>query len=58
MSRYYTPEECRRKADQHWDMAGLARQDRDYIDAEKHTRMARVWDARVVDGGFEEKSEK
>lgn len=30
----------RRKADQAWEMAGLARQDRDYADAEKRTKEA------------------
>ena len=28
------------KADQHWDMAGLARQDGDVKDAERHTAEA------------------
>lgn len=31
----------RRKADQHWEMAGLARQDNDQADAERHTLEAR-----------------
>ena len=30
-----------RKANQHWEMAGLARQDRDPVDAERHTKLAR-----------------
>jgi hypothetical protein len=32
-----------RKSDQHWDMAGLARQDRDMKDAERHTAIAREY---------------
>ena len=35
----------RRKADQHWDMAGLARQDGDRTDAERHTSKAREHEA-------------
>lgn len=31
------------KADQHWDMAGLARQDGDTRDEEKHTKLAREY---------------
>lgn len=34
----------RRKADQHWEMAGLARQDRDYEDAQRHTEKAREYE--------------
>lgn len=30
-----------RKADQHWDMAGLARQDGDVKDEQRHTAEAR-----------------
>jgi hypothetical protein len=38
---------CRRKADQHWDMAGLARQDGDKKDAERHTKLAREWEEKA-----------
>ncbi len=48
----YTAEDCRRKADQHWEMAGLARQDGDTADAHRHTREARLWDQRAADGGY------
>jgi hypothetical protein len=34
----------RRKADQHWEMAGLARQDGDMVDAERHTAEARRYE--------------
>jgi hypothetical protein len=40
-----TPEYYRRKADQHWEMAGLARQDGDHKDEQKHTKLAREFDA-------------
>lgn len=50
-------EGCRRKADQHWEMAGLARQDGDKVDAERHTQLARLWDQRARDGGWDGKSE-
>jgi hypothetical protein len=51
--RYYSAEDCRRKADQHWDMAGLARQDGDKTDEQKHTDKAREWDQRARSGGWE-----
>lgn len=35
---------CMRKANQHWDMAGLARQDRDTADAQRHTDLARDYE--------------
>lgn len=38
-ARYY-----RMKADQEWDMAGLARQDRDPADEKKHTDKAREYE--------------
>lgn len=38
-SNYY-----RRKADQHWDMAGLARQDGDKADEIRQTKKAREFD--------------
>jgi hypothetical protein len=37
--------DCRRKADQHWEMAGLARQDRDTEDERRHTAEARRWES-------------
>lgn len=37
----------RMKADQHWDMAGLARQDRDSADEKRHTELARDYDRRA-----------
>lgn len=37
-------EHCRRKADQAWEMAGLARQDGDLKDAERYTKEARKWE--------------
>lgn len=45
--RKYTEEECWRKANQHWEMAGLARQDRDFKDANRHTEAARKWEVRA-----------
>lgn len=43
-----TPEEAWRKADQHWEMAGLARQDGDKADAERHTKLARKFEEMVI----------
>lgn len=49
----YTAEDCRRKADQHWEMAGLVRMDRDTADADRHTREARLWETRASQGGHD-----
>lgn len=48
----YDAEACRRKADQHWEMAGLARQDGDGADAARHTRLAQAWEERARAGGY------
>lgn len=39
----------RRKADQHWDMAGLARQDRDTPDEIRHTKEARRLERELIE---------
>jgi hypothetical protein len=52
MARYYSPTDCRRKANQHWEMAGLARQDNDQADSKRHTDLARLWDQRAAEGGW------
>lgn len=36
-----------RKANQHWEMAGLARADGDHKDAERHTKLAREHDQKA-----------
>lgn len=41
-------EKLRRKADQHWEMAGLARQDGDSKDEERHTKLAREYDHEIM----------
>jgi hypothetical protein len=38
---------CLRKANQHWEMAGLASLDGDKEDFLKHTRLARHWEAKA-----------
>ena len=53
MGKWYSAEHCARKADQHWDMAGLARQDGDKVDSEHQTKLARLWDQRARQGGWE-----
>jgi hypothetical protein len=53
MMRFYTAADCRRKADQHYEMAGLARQDGDSKDAAEQTRKAKEWDQRASEGGWE-----
>ncbi len=40
-------ERLRRKADQEWDMAGLARQDGDSADAARHTANAREYERQL-----------
>jgi hypothetical protein len=47
MNKELTYEKCIRKANQHWEMAGLARQDGDTKDAERHTKLAREWDEKA-----------
>jgi len=47
-----TQEECRRKANQHWEMAGLARHDNDKIDEKRQTDLARLWEKRAFEGGY------
>jgi hypothetical protein len=42
-----TEEKLRRKANQHWNMAGLARQDSDLKDAQRHTELARRFEAEL-----------
>ena len=44
-------EELRRKADQHYEMAGLARQDGDAADAARHLKLAKEYDAKVKELG-------
>jgi hypothetical protein len=39
------------KADQHWEMAGLARQDGDMKDAERHTELAREYERKLREEG-------
>lgn len=51
-SKFFAPDVCRRKADQHWEMAGLARQDGDHKDAAKHTQAAKEWQERAAQGGW------
>lgn len=51
--RYYDAKQCRTKADQHWEMAGLARQDGDTADADRHTRLAKLWENRCSEGGHQ-----
>jgi len=43
----WTLEKLKRKADQAWDMAGLARQDNDRTDELKHTENARRCDQEI-----------
>src|SRR5690606_17289509 len=42
-----TIEQLRRKADQHWELAGLARLDRDFADEARHMRLARELERRI-----------
>jgi hypothetical protein len=43
----WTIEKLRRRADQHWEMAGLARVDRDVEDEVRHTNEARRLEALI-----------
>lgn len=53
MNKFYDPDNCMRKADQHWEMAGCARQDRDEADSKRHTDLARLWTQRAQEGGWQ-----
>jgi len=52
--KIYDEDACRRKASEHWEMAGQARQDRDAEDEREHTRLAQLWDQRAKEGGHQE----
>lgn len=45
----WSNEKLRRKADQHWEMVGLARQDRDATDEKRHTDEARQLEAVLME---------
>lgn len=45
--REWSGEKLRRKADQEWDMAGLARQDRDDNAERKHTANALTYEGEL-----------
>ncbi len=47
MKKEYSEDDCWLKANQEWEMAGLARQDRDYKDADKRTKAALEWEAKA-----------
>jgi hypothetical protein len=51
----FPTEYCIRKANQHYEMAGLARADGDTADAERHLKLAKAWDkkANATDGEYE-----
>ena len=53
-SKFYDVEACYAKADQHYEMAGLARLDGDIPDADRHMQEARLWDDKARQGGYNE----
>lgn len=52
LHRTYSSKECSNKADQHWELAELARQDRDTYAEYRHTRLAKKWTELVRQGGY------
>jgi hypothetical protein len=44
-----TEDQLRNKEDQHWEMAGLARQDGDKVDAARHTTLAKMYAAELAE---------
>lgn len=58
MPKFYTDAQCMRKANQHWDMAGLARQDFDRQDELRHTSLARKWERRAAEGGWQQPAKR
>lgn len=53
--KFYTPEDCKRKAEQEWEMAGCARHDQDRADEQRRLKLAQEWMQRAREGGCEEK---
>lgn len=49
-----TPEDCKRKADQCWELAGCARVDGDTKDMIRWTEEARLWSHRAHEGGYDD----
>jgi len=52
--RHYTLQDCLRKTNQEWEMAGLARLDGDSKDEARHTAQAKLWAQRAKEGGYTE----
>lgn len=53
MSKFYSAEDCRRKATQHQEMSSMAYADRDPTDGKRHMELSKVWDQRSTDGGYQ-----
>ena len=53
--RFYDVADCKRKAEQHWELAGCARQDQDRTDEQRHLKIAKAWMDRAREGGCEYK---
>jgi len=47
MTKQYSEDDCWRKANQEWEMAGMARRDGDHKDAEKRMEAARRWEIKA-----------
>lgn len=46
-AEFMTREQLLRKAEQHYEMAGLARMDRDVLDEARHLKLAKQYDAKA-----------
>lgn len=45
----WSEEKLRRKIDQEWEMASLARQDNDQTDFERHTSLAHLYEKTLIE---------
>lgn len=52
-TKFYDVAACKRKAEQHWELAGCARQDGDKPDEQKNLKIAQEWMKRAREGGYE-----
>jgi len=53
-----TPQDLLRKVNQHWEMAGLARQDRDKEDEVRHIAFARAYQQELAEMLREDKENR
>lgn len=58
MSKFYSDADCMRKSTQHWELAGRARMDGDPADEKRHIALARKWERRAAEGGWQQPAKR